>query len=351
MVLPFSVSSSYKELMPQFLRAIRMLCALYKHYVEATKKFPQQVLASASMPTSPALLTDSLHPGSANVRRAESFGSILDSPDVRHTRRQKSGHRFGHTRSHSGGTAGSNSNDSSRDLRSNTIAAMSSSSPGTRSSLQDPFEPLETVWLSFQSWFDLLKVELDRVEKVEESRNGVGEPEAQGTSPDLLIAKCKDTPETSNLRPSLTKESKSTPDTSDTNIADLTSAGSKKKYPSSLPPRAENSILAAAIVSSTPSHLRAAFLHPSSTVDMTPSFTVNERAQKRSSWHVERVTARFLSSLSPGSSLIHLPAFNRSNSSDPAHCESPLPTSQYCTSFVNSQIFLTSVGSLVWFLL
>ena len=42
------------------------------------------------------------------------------------------------------------------------------------SSLSDPLEPLETVWASLECWFDLVKVELEKVHQ---------EQQDQGTTP------------------------------------------------------------------------------------------------------------------------------------------------------------------------
>jgi len=81
----YSVSSSYQDLMPQFLRAIRMLCTLYKYYIAAYKTLPPNTIISTSVPSSPG----SEGPGDrAVVKRTNSFGSLLDSPRPERNRRR-----------------------------------------------------------------------------------------------------------------------------------------------------------------------------------------------------------------------------------------------------------------------
>ena len=308
-----------------------MLCALHKYYVDASKNL-QPPLVSSSVPTSPAIPGDNLHPRSANVRRAGSFGSLLDSPMVvRPTEKVKTGRRFGHKRSHSGGNSSSNSGASNRDTRANTIATTSPDSLSSGGFLLDPFEQLEMVWSSLQSWFDLLKAELERVEKIELGSDAIdGGTAAVVPGPELTVVQQDPKP--------MIKDDKSSQPVSNVvveNSVDLTGidleSSSKDRanlespettgIPSLKLPTAQTSVLAAAIVSSAPSHRRAAFLYPSSSMDLTPSLSINERAMKRRSWHVERVTARLLSTMSPGSSLTHLPTFNRSISSDTTQSE------------------------------
>lgn len=83
-----SVSSSYQDLMPQFLRAIRILCALHKHFVAAYKTMPPESIISGSVPSSPSIHGNS--PRAASVKRAGSFGSLLDSPVQRSADRTRS---------------------------------------------------------------------------------------------------------------------------------------------------------------------------------------------------------------------------------------------------------------------
>ena len=86
-----SVSSSYQDLMPQFLRAIRMLCTLHKYYVAAYKSLPPDTIISTSVPNSPAGTGEG--PTGATVRRAGSFGSLLDSPSPRPADKGRHGRR------------------------------------------------------------------------------------------------------------------------------------------------------------------------------------------------------------------------------------------------------------------
>ena len=77
--------------MPQFLRAIRMLCTLHKYYVAAYKSLPPDTIISTSVPSSPAATGEG--PAGATVRRAGSFGSLLDSPSPRPADKGKHGRR------------------------------------------------------------------------------------------------------------------------------------------------------------------------------------------------------------------------------------------------------------------
>ena len=272
------------------------------------------------------------------MRRAGSFGSLLDSPTIaRPTERVKTGRRFGHKRSHSGGNSSSNSGASNRDSRANTIATTSPdslSSGGGGGFLLDPFEQLEMVWASLQSWFDLLKAELERVEKIELGSESIDGEATVNAAVHLDPDVAESTRGQQDHKPEINDDKPSQPASSVVvvNSVDVTGVGVESESPSLSPenrtnpesptnpslklPTAQTSVLAAAIVSSAPSHRRAAFLYPSSSVDLAPSLGIDERAMKRRSWHVERVTARLLSTISPGSSLTHLPTFNRSISND-----------------------------------
>ena len=91
---PHSVSSSYQDLMPQFLRAIRMLCTLHKHFVAAYKMMPSDSIINPSVPSSPGVYSyNSDGPTAATVRRAGSFGSLLDSPSPKPAEKSKIGRK------------------------------------------------------------------------------------------------------------------------------------------------------------------------------------------------------------------------------------------------------------------
>ncbi|XP_064396022.1 E3 ubiquitin-protein ligase HACE1-like [Halichondria panicea] len=323
-----SISSSYQDLMPQFLRAIRMLCTLHKHFVAAYKTMPSDSIITGSMPNSPGIHGDG--PTAATVRRAGSFGSLLDNPPLRPSDRPKIGRKSSHKRSHSGG--GNSNSNTPREARSNTIAT-SSASPDTRSItgsylyLMDPFEQLEMVWSSLQSWFDLLRVELDRVvqrESTTEVLTQVGSPVIEKKTVLESVdfgTDSADVIETDEIDLSTISEGTSSPDSTSVVSKDRPSTPSKLPLISQT-----SSVLAAAIVNSAPSHRRTAFLQASSSIDQTTSSSLTDRDKnlKRRSWHVDRVTARLLSSMSPSSSLSQLPIFNRSASTNSNHLLSPV---------------------------
>ena len=321
--------------MPQFLRAIRMLCALYKHYIEVLKIDTQtrQSPTTLSTPSSPSphFAGASLSPSGASVRRTGSFGSILDSPDLSHRQGRGSGgggrlgRRFGHRRSHSQSLTPDNS-PTTRENRSQTVA-MAPPSPTTpqrngsgnshrggggrkRSrepslSISDPFEQLETVWNSLESWFDLLVTEVSKLQAAEKIAQGAvttknGEDESshrQELEPQVHIQMLKER----NEKPS---ESEQPP---------------AARKPQLALPTVQSSRLAAAIVKSAPIDRRAAFLQPSSSFDhSSPSSSTDPSGpvvmDKRRSWHMEQLfTTRYLAS---GGSLSSIPSFQRSLSSE-----------------------------------
>lgn len=336
----YSVSSSYQDLMPQFLRAIRMLCSLYKHYVEALKTETQttrQSPTTLSTPSSPSphFAAGSHSPSVASVRRAGSFGSILDSPDLSrggHGRGSggggggggRLGRRFGHRRSHSQSTNPDNSpTTTTRENRSQTLA-VAPASPTTpqrtgsgnsnrrkRSreasfSISDPFEQLETVWNSLESWFELLMTEVAKLQATETtsaqamiiSKNrGNKSAQKQEIEPQV----CAQTPkEALPKRPSESEQN--------------------TRKPQLALPTIQSSRLAAAIVKSAPIDRRAAFLRPSSSFDHSSPSLSSEASgpsvvmDKRRSWHMEQLfTTRYLAS---GGSLSSIPSFQRSLSSE-----------------------------------
>ena len=317
--------------MPQFLRAIRMLCALYKHYVEALKTETHQSPTVLSTPTSPTPnLSPSFSQSGASVRRTGSFGSILDSPNMSQRRGTtgnggrgggRLGRRFGHRRSHSQSTnPEGDSPTATRENRSQTLAIalpppgspttthhLSSPSRKTSLSISDPFEQLEMVWDSLESWFDLLMIEVAKIQAVEncqvevvsDNHNSSGDHKVE------VEVKIENAPETERL-PS-------------------TKGDGPPRKPQLELPTVQSSRLAAAIVQSAPVERRDAFLTPSSSFDHSSINSVTGSRQessrkagcssmdKRRSWHVERFTTRYLAT---GGSLSSIPALHRSMSSE-----------------------------------
>ena len=97
-----SVSSDYQDLKPQVLRALRILCTLHKHYPTAAPPIELAPLAiPSSTPTSPS--NKSSNPFlDANVRCAESTGSLIDSLRNSRPRSILRSWGMGHRRSNSG---------------------------------------------------------------------------------------------------------------------------------------------------------------------------------------------------------------------------------------------------------
>lgn len=117
-----STSSSYQDMMPQFLRCIQVLCHVYPHYQQA---FLPPFLKTATT-------------GASGVKRTDSFGSLTDKGEP--PRSRLFGSFSGHRR------AGSQS--SQAEFPSVTDQQMLSVSLGSLGSIQlppDPLERLETV--------------------------------------------------------------------------------------------------------------------------------------------------------------------------------------------------------------
>ena len=386
----FSVSSSYNDLMPQFLRAIRMLCSLHSSFAEANSA-SLSVFAAAtshgrhnnvpsSLPASPGLggADERARTTPTNVRRTGSFGSILDSPVVGGGAEQRGGGgasggggggllRFrGHRRSHSSsqnqsdsgssrfhsdsspagmgrlysessatGSGGSSSSSSNRFKNSHSESGGASPTcPGEPKGGTFPFrqqdqrgggaakcnggaevtvfDPLEVVWGSLECWFDLVKVEVDRVQNQQnqqEQRQQEGEGTAEDVKPRPLAT------------PTITLEDAK--EEVEDNSSDDDDGVVKSKRKRSTLKLESSSALAAAIVKSAPLYRRQVFLQPSHSFDQSAegggacsaAAAAADSDLKRRSWHVERVTARMLSVLDE-KSLTTLPAFNRSLSND-----------------------------------
>lgn len=172
--LVVSSNSSYSDLMPQFLRAVRALCKLYPIFKQALQR--GEIIGTDSVahsvPASPATtdLVDPFQSGS-NVRRAGSFGSLIDSNSrhqrshttasaVRLTRRGYGASGLAHRRTHSQTLPPSEGN---HDGGHSFVASSSHQTDSVGSpTLENPFQKLEIVWASLESWFDLILAEVEK---------------------------------------------------------------------------------------------------------------------------------------------------------------------------------------------
>ena len=184
-VCSLSSGGNYSDMMPQFLRAVRALCKLYPCYKRQESKIREACPATFAVPTS---FPDPFHSGST-VRRTHSIGSLIDSTSVQHSRTQTvpvatsasrvGFRRRGHRRSNSHTLSTEEASQAAG--RGNLSVTNGPSRPqhnghcgsawvgeggggggGEGGPLEDPFEKLEAVWSSLESWFDLI---LDEVEK------------------------------------------------------------------------------------------------------------------------------------------------------------------------------------------
>ena len=173
-----SSSSSYSDLMPQFLRAVRALCNLYYLYQQALQRSEITLVnpGARSVPTSPAIASSSDLPG-VNVQRAGSFGSLLDGsshgthptvlagttavqpPTRRYHRRTRSQTlppdetaRALHPGDHNGGSPNGSA----------TTGGGGGGRGVRRLVVEDPFTGLEAVWSSLESWFYLILAEVEK---------------------------------------------------------------------------------------------------------------------------------------------------------------------------------------------
>ena len=293
--------------MPQFLRAVHILCALYKYYLDAVGVESSPIINSVpSSPLSTSVPNSNLQEHNSDVRRVGSYGSLLDSPrgrggSGRSRRRSLRGHRRSHSQTNpprsgtNSGSHGSNTSPSTPPSQSHSDA------------ISNPFEELEMVWGSLESWFDLLMVEVQKLE--EKSENMDTEPGKQTLEPK------------SDLGTEPAPKPENSPHSPTNTIPDISPPSSPRRKPLKLQlPSLQSSQLAAAIVNSAPQERRAIYLKSSSSFDIAeptlPLPHLNDAALKRRSWHVERVVARILT-LGCGGSLTSLPTFSRSVSSDP----------------------------------
>ena len=90
--------------MPQFLRAVHILCALYKYYLDAVGVESSSPIINSvpSSPLSTSVPNSNLQEPNSDVRRVGSYGSLLDSPRSRGGSGRSRLRSFrGHRRSHS----------------------------------------------------------------------------------------------------------------------------------------------------------------------------------------------------------------------------------------------------------
>ena len=281
--------------MPSFLRGIRALCTLYSYYTNTARTELSHSLLSHSVPTSPSGRDNTLSPV-PNVRRTGSFGSLLDSPS---RNRGRSILRFsGHRRSQSQSSPPNSNHSPSQDLSS--PPHRTHSGPQTQTStISDPFDNMEMVWSSLESWFDLLMNEVEKIQKEEQGLT-VTQLSHQSVEPDTK----------QNLVPNLATSSPGSdipsPKPPTVVFPPCDSPPQKKRL--SL---VQTSQLAAAIVNSAPPQRRTVYLKTSTSFDETPMSSFCDRVLKRRSWHMERVAARYLTTIGDSQ-----PSFDRSLSSD-----------------------------------
>ena len=213
-----SISSSYHDLMPQFLRCIKILCTLYPFYRQAQ---PRTITTTSTLPAGPV---------SPN-RRADSIGTHLDrpSPRARSFLNSWTGHR--------------RTSSTPDDFNDKTGIDL----------FEDPFDQLEMIWTSLESWFDLLLKEIFKLsdQKLQEHK----------------IDKTTDT-----------------------------------------------SQLAAAIILSAPPKRREVFLKPSISFDSPQQ--VADKSNWRRSWHADRYVRVTPLSEEQDTSTSSLPSYNRSKSTE-----------------------------------
>eukprot|EP00731_Ephydatia_muelleri_P024593 Em0016g864a len=301
-----SISSNYQDLMPQFPQGIRILSALYPTYIRAIKHSSSPITTSTpSLTTIPS--TQGEVPDRASwssyVHRVGSNGSVTERQLPR-TSTVSSNASRGHHRSRSQTIMSSDLGHSVE--RSNTQP----SSPRSKPSIPDPLQGLEMVWVSLESWFDLLVTEVQKVYQQDQDvmlslgrlvLNTLGTPARVG-----VIAVGVSSGDKGEGVPSVTVIS---PNVGLTNTAEHScSGGPRKDHPSAINGshskiqlRGEvksgvissgvggancttsdevpsSNMLAAAIVSSAPLQRRKAYL-----------------SNSRRSLHLERVAARLLS--------------------------------------------------------
>ena len=199
-------------------------------------------------------------------------------------------------------------------------------------SISDPFEQLETVWSSLESWFDLLMMEVEKLQDVSSAHEDSVDSKQEGSCDDEDIARKKEEEEEEEKKAVVIKvdavqiEKQVDAKQTSTSIGKLDSPSRK---PHLALPTVQSSLLAAAIVQSAPIERRTAFLKTSSSFDQTSPLSSEQEdgeskrngpawRDKRRSWHMERFTTRYLAS---GGSLSSIPALQRSLSTEANHGE------------------------------
>ena len=309
--------------MPQFLRGIRILSALYPTYIRAIKHSSSPITTSTpSLTTIPS--TQGEVPDRASwssyVHRVGSNGSVTEGQLPR-TSTVSSNASRGHHRSRSQTVMSPDLGHSVE--RSNTQP----SSPRSKPSIPDPLQGLEMVWVSLESWFDLLVTEVQKVYQqdqdvmsslgrlvlntlgtparvgvtavgVSSGDKGEGVPSVTVISPNAGLTNTaehscgggprKDHPSAingSHSKVQLRGEVKSGVISSGVGGANCTTSD---EVPSS-------NMLAAAIVNSAPLQRRKAYLSNSVSFNGTQPLSSLNPDIKRRSLHLERVAARLLS--------------------------------------------------------
>lgn len=149
-----------------------MICSLYSSFMDTNLvKTPPTRSRGPSSPSTPSsggvFSSPEASHTAINMRRAGSFGSILDSPVSERGGGGAGGGgggggrsvlRFGHNRSHS--TSSPKSEPKTASLKRKP----------KEPSVSDPFEELETVWESLECWFDLVNAEVERIQGEQEKQ-------------------------------------------------------------------------------------------------------------------------------------------------------------------------------------
>ena len=149
-----SISSSYNDLMPQFLRYIKVLCALYPYYRGAVPSL------TMTTPTHPRQVSPT-----SRVRQNE---SVLESS---RQRRAATIAFFSGRGREGGGHVRANSHESPVDIvneieRDHSMTASLSDVTSSFNVGSDPLEQLDSVWISLSSWFELLQNEIAKLPEV-----------------------------------------------------------------------------------------------------------------------------------------------------------------------------------------
>ena len=148
-LVSLSVTSSYSDLMPQFLRYIKVLCALYPYYCTAVAQAPPSPLTRQTSPTTRLRWNE--NPNDSRPRRAATLTLFSGR-----------GGGGGHTRTNSHGSP----TDLFSEIQLERESMISASLGDVTVSSNNPMEELDTVWTSLSSWFDLLQNEISKLPEV-----------------------------------------------------------------------------------------------------------------------------------------------------------------------------------------